>query len=326
MNKPSLIHNTSDSPRANASSIPIRSISLGLAIAATLYVGMATLINWSAFTQAVLSLPTLLWLELVLLSLLSYLIRFARWHFFLISLGHRIPLLRSLEIYFSAFALTLTPGKLGETIRSLYLHPYGINYSQSIAAFVSERALDLLAVGGLALLATVALSSSASTNLSLGVAALVAAALLWGLCIWQKKRNCWLRQRWKKIFSLLQTLSFLLSNRRLAVGIPLSLMAWAAQGTSLYLIVSTWNENFPLSTAIFIYCSSILVGAISFIPGGLGTTEASIALQLSGHGLGWIHAITASLVGRALTLWLAVSLGILAMIQVGVRTRKEAQT
>ena len=49
--------------------------------------------------------------------------------------------------------LILTPGKAGETIRSVYLHTYGVSYPRSIGAFVSERLLNLVAVGALASLA-----------------------------------------------------------------------------------------------------------------------------------------------------------------------------
>lgn len=139
--------------QATGSRIPVRSISLAIVVTVVMYVGMATLADWEAFGAAVSALPGLLWAQVVALSLLSYLLRFARWHHFIVALGHKVPILRNLEIYLAAFALTLTPGKAGETIRSVYLHPYGVSYPHSIGAFVSERLLDLVAVGALASLA-----------------------------------------------------------------------------------------------------------------------------------------------------------------------------
>ena len=142
---------TADAPaltQSPASRIPVRAISLAIVLAMVLYVGMATLADWDAFGTAVAALPGMLWVQVVLLSLLSYLLRFVRWHRFIIALGHSVPVLRNLEIYLAAFALTLTPGKAGETVRSVYLYPYGVSYPQSIGAFVSERLLDLVAVGG----------------------------------------------------------------------------------------------------------------------------------------------------------------------------------
>ena len=136
-----------------ASRIPVRSISLAIVVTVVLYVGMATLADWDPFGTAVSALPGLLWAQVVVLSLLSYLLRFARWHHLIVALEHKVPILRNLEIYLAAFVLILTPGKAGETIRSVYLHTYGVSYPRSIGAFVSERLLNLVAVGALASLA-----------------------------------------------------------------------------------------------------------------------------------------------------------------------------
>lgn len=47
-------------------------------------------------------------------------------------------------------------------------------------------------------------------------------------------------------------------------------MACMAQGVSLYLIVHALGYELTASTVAAIYCLSILAGAASFSPGGLG--------------------------------------------------------
>lgn len=286
-----------------------------------MYVGMATLADWEAFGAALSALPGLLWAQVVALSLLSYLLRFARWHHFIVALGHKVPILRNLEIYLAAFALTLTPGKAGETIRSVYLHPYGASYPHSIGAFVSERLLDLVAVGALASLA-VSMFPEQRLWMFAAIACIVIVTLL-------------LRSRLLSLIgrraagssvaghaaNLVATVRFLLSGRRVAVAAPLSLMAWMAQGVSLYLIVHALGYELAAGTVIAIYCLSILAGAASFIPGGLGATEAAIVLLLSAAGVGQADAITASLVSRSLTLWLAVGIGVVAMTKTAVASQ-----
>ena len=307
--------------QATASRIPVRSISLAIVVTVVMYVGMATLADWEAFGAAVSALPGLLWAQVVLLSLLSYLLRFSRWHHFIVALGHKVPILRNLEIYLAAFALTLTPGKAGETIRSVYLHPYGVSYPHSIGAFVSERLLDLVAVGALASLA-VSMFPEQRLRMFAAIACIVIVILL-------------LRSRLLSLIGrraagssvvghaakLVATVRFLLSGRRVAVAAPLSLMAWMAQGVSLYLIVDALGYELTASTVVAIYCLSILAGAASFIPGGLGATEAAIVLLLSAAGVGQTDAITASLVSRSLTLWLAVGIGVVAMTKAGLANR-----
>lgn len=72
------------------------------------------------------------------------------------------------------------------------------------------------------------------------------------------------------VANLVATVRFLLSGRRVAVAAPLSLMACMAQGVSLYLIVHALGYELTASTVAAIYCLSILAGAASFSPGGLG--------------------------------------------------------
>ncbi|WP_175543849.1 lysylphosphatidylglycerol synthase transmembrane domain-containing protein [Atopomonas hussainii] len=294
-----------------------------MAIVATvvMYVGMATLADWETFGAAVSALPSLLWAQLVVLSLVSYLLRFARWHHFIIALGHKVPILRNLEIYLAAFALTLTPGKAGETIRSVYLHPYGVSYPRSIGAFVSERLLDLVAVGALASLAVSMFPEQRLWILAAVACIVIVILLLRSHLITLIGKRAARSSVVGHAANLVATVRFLLSGRRVAVGAPLSLMAWTAQGVALYLIVDALGYELTASTVVVIYCLSILAGAASFMPGGLGATEAAIVLLLSAAGVGQTDAITASLVSRSLTLWLAVGIGVVAMTKAALANR-----
>lgn len=304
--------------QSTTSRIPVRSISLAIVVTVVLYVGMATLADWEAFGAAVSALPGSLWVQVVVLSLLSYLLRFARWHHFIVAQGHKVPILRNLEIYLAAFALTLTPGKAGETIRSVYLHPYGVSYPHSIGAFVSERLLDLVAVGALASLAVSMFPEQRPWMFAAIASIVIVILLLRSRLITLIGRRAAGSSVVGHAANLGATVRFLLSGRRVAVAAPLSLMAWMAQGVSLYLIVHALGYELTASTVVAIYCLSILAGAASFIPGGLGATEAAIVLLLSAAGVGQTDAITASLISRSLTLWLAVGIGLTTMTQIAV--------
>jgi len=309
-----------------ASRIPVRAISLAIVVAMVLYGGMATLADWDAFGDAVSALPGVLWGQVVLLSLLSYLLRFARWHRFIAAMGHRVPILRHLEIYLAAFALTLSPGKAGEAIRSVYLYPYGVSYAKSIGAFVSERLLDLIAVGALA---SLAISMFPEHRLWLLVAIALSVVVI--LLLRSRLLSLAIRRLAKGALGShaaqgASTIAFLLSGRRLVMGVPLSFMAWTAQGISLYLIVGALGHDLPAVTVVAIYCLSILAGAASFIPGGLGATEAALVLLLSAAGVGQTEAITASLISRGLTLWLAVGIGVVAMTKTALATQPQRST
>lgn len=306
--------------------LPIRTLSLMILVAVVMYAGMVFLADWKALRTAVVALPRSLWIEVLGLAVLSYLLRFARWHRYIGALGYRVPLLRDLEIYLAAFALTLTPGKAGEMVRSVYLAPFGVKYPHSIGAFVSERLLDLLAVGALASMAVSLFP--AQRFWALGTIACVAAAVLLARSRLLTAIGLRLARRSAAVHAVkaLATVRFLLAARRLAWAAPLSLMAWAAQGLALALIVHALGYALPAGTVIAIYCLSILAGAASFIPGGLGATEAAIALLLMSAGVGRTEALAASLLGRSLTLWVAVGIGVVAMGKAAVSSEKQRAT
>ena len=314
----SRIFNASVINQAAPSRIPVRSISLLIVVAVILYVGMVSLADWEKFGVAVSLLPAELWVQVVLLSLLSYLLRFVRWNYFIAAFGYKVPILRNLGIYLAAFALTLTPGKMGEMIRTAYLHPYGVTYAHSICAFFSERLLDLLAVGVLASFMVSMLPEQQSWIFVVIVS--VVAVFLFFLSL-RSPLDALIGRRnatdtvFGHFSKMSDAMGFLLSGRRFAIAAPLSLVAWMVQGISLYLVVHALGYDLAVCTIIAIYCLSILAGAVSFIPGGIGATEAAIVLLLSMVGIGQADAITASLVSRGITLWLAVGIGAVAMIK-----------
>ena len=83
---------------------------------------------------------------LIGLSLLSYLVRYMRWYWLLSRVGNKTNVMSGLLAYLAGFAFTATPGKVGELVRIRYLTPQGVPPWRVLAAFVYERAFDLVAV------------------------------------------------------------------------------------------------------------------------------------------------------------------------------------
>ena len=66
-------------------------------------------------------------------------------------------------------------------------------------------------------------------------------------------------------------------------------------------------------TVLAIYATSILLGAISFIPAGIGITEGSIAGLFALNGIDVSTALILSVMIRVLTLWFSVCVGFIAL-------------
>jgi uncharacterized protein (TIRG00374 family) len=74
------------------------------------------------------------------------------------------------------------------------------------------------------------------------------------------------------------------------------------------------GRDIGVVAALFIYAFSMLVGAISFLPGGIGGAEVTMTALLMLNGMDNAGAVAATLLIRLATLWFAVLLGLLAML------------
>jgi uncharacterized protein (TIRG00374 family) len=104
----------------------------------------------------------------------------------------------------------------------------------------------------------------------------------------------------------------------------LSVVSWFFECVAFWAVVHGFSgASVNLQAATFIYASMTVAGALSFLPGGLGITEAGMLLMLGelGHGAGRGVAAAATFVTRLCTLWFAVVVGLIALV-VFARTTK----
>lgn len=303
-------------------SVSIRSISIFIVITILVYAGFAVLTDIERLKALVSIIPVILWPELIMLSLLSYILRFTRWNYFMHYQGHKIPIIYNLEIYLAGFALTLTPCKTGEMVRGVYLRPHGVPYSSSVGTFIAERIMDLLAVSFLAVW-TMSILPANQEWMIISIACVVVVAIIARSNLLRLVVNRLENGSLKgNILETLEITQLLLSGKRFFIAAPLSIMAWIAQGLSLYLSLRAFNYELDVWNIVAIYCVGIIAGAISFVPGGLGATEASIILLLSYVGVDYSDAILTTLICRGLTLWLAIFIGSLCMTRYSSRFQK----
>jgi uncharacterized protein (TIRG00374 family) len=257
-----------------------------------------------------------------LLSLFNYALRVGRWVLYLTRLKHSLPIGFAAITYVAGFAFTLSPGKVGEMMRGHYYQKRGIPMSSSAAAFFVERLMDLLAMLTLAFLA-VSTSSSYSLLIWITVSVIIVLLIILAFAPWQRIYH-WsearqpLPSRLNKILhGVLKTFlsaKNLLTFPVLALGFGIGLLAWGAEGVGL-MMIGAIAPNVPIdwATATGIYSIAIIVGALSFLPGGLGGTEAVMIALLAAHGYPMADAIVLTFVCRLLTLWFAVAIGWLAV-------------
>jgi uncharacterized protein (TIRG00374 family) len=254
------------------------------------------------------------------LSLVNYLVRFVRWQKFLAKLGHRVYWQESLRIYIAGFGLTILPGKAGEAIRSVYLKKHHVSYPESLAAFFSEHLSNLISMMLLVSVGLLAYPQAKPVIIVLG--GLILAVLIFlQQSSWLKALELLTERNFPAKVAQLFThsIEIVIHSKRcfslpmLLYGVTLGLIAWGAEGVAFYYIMHVLGSDMSLQTALFIYAFSMLVGALSFLPGGLGGTEATMVSLLILNHIAQPQAVAATVLIRLATLWFAVALGVIAM-------------
>lgn len=291
-----------------------RGVITSIVIAAIAYLSFSIWAGWEDVVSAFEMVGIHGFLIILGLSLVNYTLRFGRWQIYLAALKHRIALKPSSIIYFAGFALTTTPGKAGELLRGVFLQKRGVPYTASTAAFLSERLSDLFAI---------TLLASLGANLHKYGQFFIIGAVAVGMCLsllvfsnfltLLRAKFATKKNRLAKFISHFLTL---LSQARrchtpvvLIFASILSLLAWAAEAYAFYLVLQWMGYNSTIEFAFSVYALSMLAGALSFLPGGLGGTEVVMAGLLIWAGIAETQAIAATVIIRLATLWFAVALG-----------------
>jgi uncharacterized protein (TIRG00374 family) len=186
---------------------------------------------------------------------------------------------------------------------------------------IAERVADLLALLGLAVVGvalygvavSLVIAAGAVVGLGLVVLAWPALAHRLGELATRPRRLQRFRPRVRELVDGLAALS---RPTTLAWSTALSALAWLCECVGFALIVAAFpGTAVPLGLAILIYAATTIAGALAFLPGGLLVTEAAMTglLVAASHGVDQPTAAAATILTRLATLWLAVTLGVLAL-------------
>lgn len=254
-------------------------------------------------------------------TLLNYALRFIKWHYYLRQIGIKdLSTLESARLFVAGFPLAVTPGKVGEALKGVWLnHVTGIPIARGVPVVLAERISDGLAVLILSTLGVIAYPQYWPAF------AFVLGSLLLFITLSQIRPLAlsFLKflERFTKIRRFVHSLHEFYEGTRVLfrpgatiVAVSLGTFAWLGEGIAMYLVliglgIPTGWETFSL--AVFILSFSTVIGAVSALPGGLGAAEASIAGMLTllmnlPKGI----AATATLMIRFATLWFGVGLGL----------------
>lgn len=303
-----------------------RAVLWSVLVAAAGYLGFALWSGWREVIGAVAKVGGIGVGIALLLSLVNYGLRFIRWQMYLKAMEHPVPWRPSLKIYLAGFAMTTTPGKAGEALRGVLLKRWNVSYPTSLAAFLSERLSDLLAIVILTLIG-VSIYPAAQPLVVIGAVGILAAFVVISNQRLLTRLHGAIRGANRLPTLLRHLIAILLQARRCHAPIQftsatvLSLVAWAAEAWAFYLVLQWMGLEVPLAFAVFVYAISMLAGALSFMPGGLGGAEGVMVGLLMWAGYENIDATATTILIRLTTLWFAVAIGVCIATEFRVKVK-----
>lgn len=296
---------------------------LALFITALIYISVAIAVYLYVDQHALdkaFSLPLLLVATLLGLSLLNYVVRAWRWVVLGNTLGLQVPMARNILYYFAGYSLTSTPGKAGEAIRLWFLKTgHGIPYERSLPIMLADRVIDTWAV---LMIALVSIAGFAQYQWQGAVLSLLIALASLPVLYPRRfqpvldslyrlaPRRARLIVRGRRA---LRAMAELASWRTYGLTLLPTIVGWLAEGAALYLLLQHFGADVGFLNAVFIFSFSLIVGAISMLPGGLGSSEAAIVILLRTQGVDLDIALVITAIIRVTTFWFAVAIGLLLM-------------
>lgn len=267
---------------------------------------------------------------IVLLAPASWLVLFTRWNLLLKNSNINIPWHESLKINLSGYALSVTPGKVGELLKSHFMKTkFQIPQKNVMPIVLIEQFYTFL---GLSIVGIIGIwYFQLGTYVVFGSLSILALTF----CVLSSTRI------FNKFFFLSNKIPFVtkytnsmsdsyhiiknsLKKKIFFYSSLLSITFWLIESLLVYFIVLSFNiDTLEFAQIVSIYVTSIIFGLVSFLPLGIGVVEGSLASFFTLQGLDISLSVPLVIIIRIFTRWYGVSIGLIALKMVGGFTLKE---
>jgi glycosyltransferase 2 family protein len=284
-----------------------------------LYILMCIYADRQALVEAWSRLKVM-WLPVVLaLAFLNYVLRYVKFQYYLRVLNITLSWSTGFLVFLSSFVMAVTPGKMGEVVKSVFIKDLtGEPKSRTAPIVVAERITDLLAFVVMTLIGIPGFTQERSILYAvlltfIGIVVFCALIGVRSFSLWaiQMLVNFpGLSRGGPKLLAAYESTYELIIPRRLLVATIISVPSWSCEVFAFYVAGKALGLEIPLGACFFIYSVGTILGAILFLPGGLGVTEVSITgLLVKIVGISTAGATSVTILIRLCTLWFAVVLG-----------------
>lgn len=217
----------------------------------------------------------------------------------------------------------LSPGKAAEPLKAAFLKQYtGRPVSKTLPSIIWERVFDIIVIFLFALFAIASLTKELFIYGLIGMCVLAFLVVLLIAVLFSKNVG-------KRVFKVLIKLPILkklsteffrsfyktkISWYRILTSLIISVVIWTLYGISFYFSMLSVGFLLPITLLTGIMCLSIIIGVVTSLPGGLGSTDVVMVLLLSVLGVPGATSVSGVLISRILSVWLGIFLGFLSFI------------
>ncbi len=306
--------------RVSSSGLMTRELLLTLGLLAAMVFGLIGLAAATGWEETLASLRALTVWQVALLLVLSsmnYVLRGLRWHLYARVLRLPVTLMQTIRHYLGGFAMTVTPGRVGELIRLRWItRETGVALDRAAPIVLVDRAADLAAMGLLIAVSVTLSAAGLGAGIPVAILAIIAAIIVTRATLLTR---C-LTLAWRLLGRLPRLFGRLRRAAR-AMGpfsdwpvvlpaLALGFAGWLAEGVSFYLLLDWMSADVGFWAAVGIFMIATVGGGLTGAPGGLGGAEAAMVALLSLQGVPLEISIPATAVIRLTTLWFAILIGL----------------
>ena len=257
---------------------------------------------------------------ILLLVSISWTPLLVRWQILLKKNDINIPIKKSFLLFLGGMSMSITPGHVGELIKSQLMKTiYNIPRTKTAPIIFVEKFYDLTGAIIASIIGIIILGMD--TNLILiSVSILIVIIFLiyyrpiFEFILKRVTKTKFFSKYSENLSDSYEIVRNSTTPQISSISFGLSVLYWIIISVAVHFILLSFGiESISVLKTISIYSSSVIIGAISFIPGGLGITEGSLIGLFSLEGIDVSLALILSVMIRILTMWYSVSIGFICL-------------
>ena len=254
---------------------------------------------------------------ILLFSFLGIIVLGFRQNILLKTVGIQISVKENILLYLAGLSMIITPVGAGQAIKSYYLKKkFGCSVSKTLPLVLVEKFQDFITL--VSILSFLLIFTQINEIIILDVIMIFLIIIIYIAFRIRRIFNKIIRifQNISRLNKFLvsisesyESLHAMTSAKTIFKNWFFGILSWSLEAMAIYLVFLAFDVDLGFILTTLITYSAILLGAVSFIPAGVGLTEISATSLLENQGIELSLAVSIILMMRVVTIWFSTVLG-----------------